>query len=144
MANVAQSGSMTTAEGDGETGRAKGTGRVPHARYFVIGLIAATLWTLVGAAAALWRGELELFVMEWRNLQAPFLIGLGTWLVLISMSGTLNEQAARLARNGSSTSIKRVGPFWRAGGICAIAIVGTASLVWMGFNAKGPILAFMW
>jgi hypothetical protein len=123
----------------------KKTGKhVAYGRYFVIGLGAAAIWTLAGGAIALVQGQLESFATEWRSLQAPFLIGLGTWLVLISTSGALTDQATKLVKNGSSPSIKPVVRLLRVLGVCAIGIAGTASLVWMGFNAKGPLLIFMW
>jgi hypothetical protein len=117
---------------------------VAYARYFVIGLGAAAVCTLAGSAIALVRGELESFAAEWRSLQGPFLIGLGTWLVLISTSGALTDLATKLAKNADSPSIKPVGRVLRVLCVCTVGVAGTASLVWMGFNAKGPLLIFMW
>jgi hypothetical protein len=122
-------------------------GRHPHVAYFsyfFIGLLVSGVWTLAGVALAYTRGELSPFVAEWENLQAPYLIGLGTCLVLIARSGFLETYAKKVARDQSTISTRLMPTGLRLVLVGAISLFGTASLVWMGFRASGPLLGFMW
>lgn len=50
------------------------------------GLVVVGTWTLIGVAFAFAQGDFVKFVAEWQDLQAPFLIGLGTCLILRASS----------------------------------------------------------
>jgi hypothetical protein len=116
--------------------------RVAYFLYFLVGLAVAGVWTLIGVAFAFVQGDFAKFVVEWQDLQAPFLIGLGTCLVLIARSNALAERAARIAK-GRLSNPNGLGTWLRVAIVSGISVVGTASLVWMGFNARGPLLVFM-
>ncbi|EJN07971.1 hypothetical protein PMI42_07434, partial [Bradyrhizobium sp. YR681] len=118
--------------------------QVAYFAYFFIGLLVSGAWTLIGVAVAYARGEFRPFIAEWESLQAPYLIGLGTCLVLIARSGFLETYAKKVARNQSTISSEVVPLGLRLTLVGAISFVGTASLVWMGFKASGPLLGFMW
>lgn len=116
--------------------------QVAYFLYFLVGLVVAGVWTLVGIALAFAQNDFTKFVTEWQNLQGPFLIGLGTCLVLIARSNALAERVAKIAKDRFVVS-KKVGTWKRVAIVGGIFAVGTASLVCMGFNATGPLLVFM-
>jgi hypothetical protein len=117
---------------------------MPHARWCFTGFAIGLASTVIGCMIAIGQGSLHLFLREWVHLQAFFLISIGTWLFLMARSGTLTDRVSRLTSNGSvhlgvvNRSIVRyviVG---------SIGLLGTASLIAMGFNAAGALLLFMW
>jgi hypothetical protein len=117
--------------------------QVAYFLYFLVGLVIAGVWTLVGIGLAFAQGDFVKFVAEWQSLQAPFLIGLGTCLLLMAKSDALTERAARIAKERLLIPSKKR-TWLRITIVGGIFVVGTASLVWMGFNATGHLLVFMW
>jgi hypothetical protein len=120
---------------------------VHYLLFLTVGLIAATVWTLIGAAVARSQGQLAQFISEARALQGPFLIGFGTWLVLIARSGGLEDRVRRLLRGRDEVpryltlaADRRV----RFALVSFISVAGTASLVLLGFSASNPLLIFYW
>src|SRR4051794_18760410 len=86
-------------EANGDFGLPKAAEKqVAYFLYFLVGLVVAGVWTLVGIGLAFAQGDFVKFVAEWQSLQAPFLIGLGTCLLLMAKSDALTERAARLAK----------------------------------------------
>ena len=117
---------------------------VPFFFYFVVGLGVAVIWTLAGGGIAFYQGDLAEFIVEWRALQGPLLIGLGTWLVLISRSGALEDRVRRITHGTRLPPETLAHRGLRATMIGIIALVGTGSLVGLGFQGSGVVLGFMW
>jgi hypothetical protein len=115
-----------------------------HPKYCVISLGIALVWTAIGGALAYRQASGRRFLAEWYSLQGFFLVGLGTWLVLIVRSGTLKQRVSAVVRNGGSYRVGLGNRPLRLVIIAAIGLTGTASLIAMGFEAKGSLLAFMW
>lgn len=117
---------------------------VPYFLYFTVGFGAAVMWTLIGGAIAFRQGELADVVAEGQRLQGPLLIGLGTWLFLIARSGALESRARRITSDIRMPPDALTHPGLRALLIGTIAVVGTGSLIGLGFNGSGAVLVFMW
>jgi hypothetical protein len=117
---------------------------IPYLSYFAVALGVAGTWTLIGSIVAHLQGDLGQFISEWQNLQGPFLIGIGTFLVLISRSGALESRARKLAKNGRISASGLANRLLRLFVIGAVLMGGSASIIGMGFNARGWVLGFIW
>ncbi len=115
-----------------------------HPLYCLIGLGVALVWSALGCGIAFFQGVVRHFLGDWSRLQGFFLLALGTWLILLVRSGTLEQRVSALVRSGFASPIGIRNRRLRAAVVAAIALVGTASLIAMGFNASGPLLLFMW
>lgn len=126
------------------TRKAKAGRPIPYLPYFAVAVGTALIWTSVGAAVAYFQGDLTPFLNEWLALQGPFLIGIGTLLVLISTSGALEARAQKLARNDGVAPAGLTNQALRLFVIVAVLLSGTASIIGMGFNAGGATRWFIW
>jgi hypothetical protein len=125
-------------------GNGSGTAAVPYLSYFAVSVAIALVWTLTGGVIAEQQGDLEHFFAEWRLLQGPFLIGLGTMLILISRSGALESRAHNLAREHGASPVGLASRSLRVLILTAVFFGGSASIIGMGFDARGPVLVFIW
>ena len=117
---------------------------IPYLPYFAIAVATAFAWTFVGAVIAHLQGDLTSFLAEWYTLQGPFLIGIGTLLILISTSGALKIRAERLARDDGAAPSGLESPVLRGLVIVVVLVSGSVSIIGMGFNAAGATLWFIW
>jgi hypothetical protein len=117
---------------------------ITYFRYFLAAIGGATAWSLIGLAISWWQAEFWTFVTEWKATQGFFLVAIGLWLVLIARSGDLEERTARVVKSGESPP-RGISPrVLRYLIVCTVAVAGTASLIAMGFNARGAVLGYMW
>lgn len=115
-----------------------------HVLWCLIGLGIGLAWTALGCGLALIAGVLRPFFREWLALQGFFLVWLGTWLILTIRSGSFPFRLAALT--GEPTRRGRIikSRILRAVVVLLIGIIGTATVIGMGFNAHGAILLFFW
>jgi hypothetical protein len=125
-------------------GNSSGAVAIPYPSYFAVSVATALAWTFVGGVIAEQQGVLEHFLAEWRLLQGPFLIGLGTMLILISRSGALESRANKLAREHGTNPLGLGSRSLRILVLIAVFFGGSASIIGMGFDARGPVLVFIW
>jgi hypothetical protein len=119
----------------------------PEVTYGLFCLVSAAVgaaWTAIGCGIAAIQGTTGAFLQEWGHLQGFFLISIGTWLLLIIRSKTLESRISALTVGGVPPH--RPANNWRiqAAIVCAIGVIGTASLVSLGFPEHGLLLFFMW
>jgi hypothetical protein len=116
-----------------------------HVRWSLTGIAVGMSWTLIACGVAFLQGDdVWAFLHEWMNLQGPFLIALGTWLLLIVRSGSFFERASQLTADDSANLgvfKKRKVRYILVG---SITVLGFVSGVRMGFNEHGIVLAFLW
>lgn len=116
-----------------------------HVRWFLIGAVVGLVWTLVGCGVAFLQGyDVQKFLREWVDLQGPFLIALGTWLLLIIRSGSFTARIAQLTADGSANPGVLKNRFLRAAIVGSVTVLGFISVARMGFNGHGAVLVFMW
>src|ERR1700739_4707132 len=73
-----------------------------HARWLDTGLITSAVWMAAGCFITLIQGDdVRSFARDWMNYQGPFLIWLGTWLVLMIRSGSLAARISVITVDGS-------------------------------------------
>jgi len=114
-----------------------------HPLWCVTGIAAGLIWTALGCGVAALYGGLRGFLEEWYLLQGFFLVAIGTWLLLIMKSRCFQARVEALTDPSVTTSaLSR--PVLRIGVPGLIGVVGTGSLVALGFNAQGAVLYFMW
>ncbi len=114
-----------------------------HALWCVIGIGVGLTFTLVGCLIAL-PYDVRQFLQEWVNLQGFFLIALGVWLLFIIRTGILRKRISSLTTDGKIHLGVVKNRILRFAIVGLIGILGTISLIFMGFNARGPVLIFMW
>jgi hypothetical protein len=115
-----------------------------HALWCVTGIGVALAWTVIGCGVAMAQGDVRPFLQEWINLQGFFLLALGVWLLLIIRSGSLKRRISSLTTDGSIHLGMVKNQALRIFVVSSVTLLGTASLVSMGFNGRGPVLNFMW
>jgi len=121
--------------------RSKG---VSYFACFVAALAITVTWSLVGCAIAWSQSQFWSFLDEWRDTQGFFLVGIGSWLLLISRSGALDEQIRRILKPDQTLPRGVHHRMLRIFIVSIVSVVGTASLIGMGFRGNGPVLAFLW
>lgn len=104
----------------------------------LLGLFAATAWTLLGVAIAYWQGELSSFISHWVKFQGFFTIGCGVSLTLLHLSANLPS-----IRRGLNLPTRVLSKRTKLSTAVFISVVGTVSLVSLGFPAVRLVLAFM-
>ncbi|HEY0322030.1 MAG TPA: hypothetical protein VGC66_13810 [Pyrinomonadaceae bacterium] len=116
-----------------------------HVRWFLAGVTVGLGWTLVACGLAFLQGDdVRSFLREWTNLQGPFLIALGTWLLLMIRSRSFTARVSRLTADGSVNPgifKNRIVRFLIVGFVTVLGFISVAS---MGFNGHGVVLVFMW
>jgi hypothetical protein len=116
-----------------------------HVRWALTGIVVGLIWTLIACGVAYLQGdEVRSFLREWVNLQGPFLIALGTWMVLIIHSGSFTARVSKLTIDGSVNPGIVENRVFRYLVVGAITILGFFSVSRMGFNGRGAVLVFMW
>jgi len=115
-----------------------------HGVWCLVGVCVAGAWTGIGCAIAALQHDARTFVQEWASLQGFFLMALGTWLLLIIRSGTLKARVTSLTADASMRLGILQNHRLRAGIVAVIGILGTASLIPLGFPARSAVLFFMW
>lgn len=106
-----------------------------------VGLIGAGIWTLLGILTSVPTAGPQAFLREWVLLQGPPLLALGFFLSLLSQSRRLSELSAEL---GCPPESVRLGTRARRTLILCVTLVGTGSLIALGFPARELALIFMW
>lgn len=104
----------------------------------LLGFLASFLWTLAGCGLAFLQSRLQFFIEQWILLQGFFAILFGTVLASLYFFDNLDLIARGLEINEYRLS-QRV----TVGIMLFVTVVGTASLVSLGFPGDGLILAFM-
>ena len=115
--------------------------------YAITGLASAgvgVLWTGVGVGVAAIQGTSRVFLAEWTHLQGFFLIALGSWLLLIIKSGALQTRIFNLTMGAKKDDDEQKGTGIQQVIVFAVGILGTASLIALGFPEHGIVLVFMW
>jgi hypothetical protein len=115
-----------------------------HFLWCLMGVGFAVLWTGLGFVLAYFQGGVAAFFAEWKLLQGFFLLAIGAWLLLIIESDTFRRRISMLTRDGSVPCERIRDRRVQIGIILSISILGTSSLIKMGFNGHGTILVFMW
>src|SRR6267142_2640214 len=114
-----------------------------HARWFVTGLITSAVWMAAGCVISLIQGDnVRSFVRGWIDYQAPALILLGTWLLLMIRSKSFIAGVSELTSEGSVRSGivgNRLVRFLIVG---SITVLGFVIGVRMGFDGRGAVLVF--
>jgi len=112
--------------------------------YLLTGIGAAIAWTVIGLALAWSQRDLHHFTDEWVRLQGFPLIAAGVWLCLLLRSRSFPRRLKAAMAEGATPphGIKRREIRYLV--VLAIWISGTVSLIGMGFDAHGPMLAHMW
>jgi hypothetical protein len=111
-----------------------------------VGCAAAVAWTIVGCLIALVqdRGAIREFLESWYRLQGFFLIAIGTWLILLIRSGSWAKRLAAVLQTNQLPPVGIVDRRLRFLIIGAVTCIGTTSILLMGFDATGMLMAFMW
>lgn len=116
-----------------------------HARWFVTGLLTSAVWMAAGCVITLIQGDnVRSFVRDWINYQGPFLIWLGTWLLLMIRSKSFSARVSALTCDGSvklSIVGTRLFRFLLVGAVTSLTFV---SGIRMGFYGRGAVLLFLW
>lgn len=112
-----------------------------HGLWCLTGVVVGVVWTAVGWGIAILQGVPQTFLQEWSHLQGFFLTALGTWLLMVIRSGTFRARVGSLTANGG---VGVGGRRLQATVISSVGIIGTVSLIALGFPAQGPLLGFMW
>lgn len=116
-----------------------------HVRWMLIGVAVGLVWTLVACGVAFLQGDnVRSFLREWVDLQGPFLIATGTWLILIIRSGSFRARVSQLIPNcdvNAGVLRHRIPRYLIVG---SITVFGFISVTRMGFNGRGAVLVFMW
>lgn len=116
-----------------------------HVRWFLTGVAVGAIWTLVACGLALLQGDnVRSFLREWTNLQGPFLIALGCWLLLMIQSKSFTARVSRLTVDGSVNPgifKNRIVRYLIVGSVTVLGFISVSS---MGFNGHGAVLVFMW
>ena len=108
---------------------------------FVVGLGGATIWTLLGMLASLTTSGPETFLREWLLLQGPPLLALGLFLTLFTQGRRLKDFASELSCRPESGRLSQIP---RRSLMLSVTVIGTASLVALGFPSRQLALVFMW
>ncbi|MGA2268796.1 MAG: hypothetical protein ABSH44_10035 [Bryobacteraceae bacterium] len=119
----------------------------PEAAYGLSWLVSAAVgaaWTALGGAIAAIQGTTRTFLQEWGHLEGFFLIGIGTWLLLMIRSKVFESRIANLTVGSAPPHRPVSSPRIQTAIVCAVGVLGTASLVSLGFPARGLLLYFMW
>ena len=114
-----------------------------HTRWCLTGIAVGLAWTAFGSGLAAVEGRLRGFLQEWYLLQGPFLVATGAWLLLIIRAHCFQARVKALAGHPVTSGVLGT-PLLRIGIPCTIGVLGTASLIALGFNAQGRVLDFMW
>lgn len=116
-----------------------------HSRWFVTGLSTSAVWMSVGCVITLIQGDnVRSFVRDWINYQGPFLIWLGTWLLLMIRSKSFSARVSALTCDGSvklSIVGTRLFRFLLVGAVTSLTFV---SGIRMGFYGQGAVRLFLW
>jgi len=126
------------------SGRTAPRAEVSHALYAVVGVGVGLLWTAVGYGIAAIQGSAHAFLEDWLHLKGFFLISLGTWLMLIVRSDVLPARVADVTTVSPPATGLLASRWMRRAVVVVIGAGGTASLIGLGFPARGMVLAFMW
>lgn len=119
-------------------------------RNFLLALLAAVAWSLVGVGVAASTGTTNAFLQEWLRLQVPLVVAAAVFLNLVVVSSPLEQLLEQLVPAHKVTSLAGSAASGRrrrarkASFEIALGLVGSASLIGLGFNASGPTLYFMW
>jgi len=115
-----------------------------HGLWCLTGIAIGAAWTGMGWVIASMNGTAQTFLLWWAHLQGFFLVALGTWLLLIVRSRALQARVAAIAVDPDLWSLRLGRCQVKAAVICSIGIVGTASLIALGFPGGGILRMFMW
>jgi hypothetical protein len=115
--------------------------RWAHAHPLMAALAAAIAWTGVGLFWASAGHAYNDFVEEWWRLFGSIDIALGVWLVLDAESHPLPSLLDGLAKSLLTPQTTRTVK-WAI--VAAVAIIGSGSLIALGFHVQPVVLPFMW
>jgi hypothetical protein len=116
-----------------------------HARWFLTGVVTSAVWTAVGCVLAFINGDsVRSFLRIAINYQGPFLILLGTWLLLMIRSKSFCAAVSNITRE-RSVKLGIVGNrSLRVLLISLITALGIANGISLGFDGRGLVFAFLW
>jgi len=116
-----------------------------HVRWFLTGVAVGLGWTLIVCGVAFLQGDnVRLFLREWTDLQGPFLIALGTWLLLMIRSKSFTARVSRLTAEGSVNPGIFKNRLIRSLVVGCVTVLGFISVASMGFHGHDATLIFMW
>lgn len=115
-----------------------------HVLWIPMGVAVSVVWTAVGCAIALIQGDsARAFLREWTNYQGPFLLALGTWMLLIIRSQTFEARVKALTDEEVTIGALGKRPL-KIAIVAFVTVLGSATVSRMGFNGHGAVLLFMW
>jgi hypothetical protein len=105
-------------------------------------LAAATAMLALGVLTGRATGSVYPLLEEWFRLQGFFDIAIGMWLVIVGFS---NPLPSLLKSAGVESGTERSShDIWRAIVITLVTVIGSGSLISLGFNSHGLGLAYLW
>ena len=114
-----------------------------HLRWFLTGFAVSAVWMAVGCLLTFSQGDdLRWFIRTWINYQGPFLIWLGTWLLLMIRSGSFKGRVSQLAFDRSVKLEVVSNRFFRFTVAALVTALTFVSGVRMGFDGRGAVLVF--
>jgi drug/metabolite transporter (DMT)-like permease len=116
---------------------------IKHLKFLLIGVLAATIWTLVGCFVAYLVSDLRGFLDEWRRVQVLPCLAFATWLLLLSRSPIFPGRIRRLVQPGHPVPRGLDDQRIRASIVVAVTLLAAAISIGMGFNAQGPTLLYL-
>lgn len=116
-----------------------------HGRWFVTGLVTSAVWMAAGCVITRNQGDdVRSFVRDWINYQGPFLIWLGTWLLLMIRSKSFSARVSAITADGS-VKLGIVGHWlFRLLAVGLVTALTFGSGVRMGFEGRGMVRVFFW
>jgi len=120
-------------------------GHANHARWFITGIVVSSAWTGLGCMIAAIQGYgVRSFIQDWISYQGPFLVWLGTWLVLMIRSQNLAARISAITFDGSVKPGIVGKPLFRLLAVVLVTALTFASGMRMGFRGQGAVLVFFW
>jgi hypothetical protein len=110
----------------------------------VLSPFVSAAWFGLGIAIAAHSGTATSFIREWVRLQGFFLLWLGPWLLSMASSDDLKSRLALLQPSPPVLESIPLRPQAKISLSLAICVIGSGSLIGLGFNASGAPVVFMW
>lgn len=107
----------------------------------IFSIVGSAIWTSLGLWTSHASANPYTFLRDWFLLQGPPLICVGFFLLPFTRSRRLEKLAADI---GCPERISKIPARWQITICTVVTVLGTASLISLGFPARGLTLSFMW